>query len=99
MHLLDVDVDVDVDISNLHVSMACKHLCHGVSTFLTFETILNEAPKARWTTERLHSSRPVPHLDLALALARIVDCSSCVGKAATIIFASQCVCARGLEAN
>jgi hypothetical protein len=42
----------------------------------------------------LHST---PCLDLALA--RIVDCSSCVGKAATIVFASSCVCARGLEAN
>jgi hypothetical protein len=35
-----------------------------------------------------------------VALARIVDCSSAsVGKAATIVFASSCVCARGLEAN
>jgi hypothetical protein len=44
----------------------------------------------------------LPLLDL-IALARIVDCSSYVGKAATIIFALSCVrvcvCARGLEAN
>jgi hypothetical protein len=44
----------------------------------------------------------LPLLDL-IALAQIVDCSSYVGKAATIIFALSCVrvcvCARGLEAN
>jgi hypothetical protein len=53
-----LDVHVHVDLSNLYSFMTYKHLYPGVSTILTFETILNEVPKARWLIERLHSSRP-----------------------------------------